>query len=218
MQQSFSTGGRRSSPWLGLSLDDQSMTLVEWCPAPRAQAAGPRWAQEVWAQGQRQDLVAWDEPVRWGAAVQMLWQRSGMRCRRLALALPAERVVQQTLQVDADLPAREVRAQVQWSASQTLDLAWDAVAFDYRVERPADAPAERPGHAVTVNWLACPLVLVRAAQQMSRAARLELQFVGVELVHGAAWAHLRSEVPGGTVEFSAQLHRACEVAHQGAVA
>ncbi len=55
-----------------------------------------------------------------GAAVGRLWQRGGMQCRRLAMGLPADRVVLQTLQVGADCPANELPAQVNWRASQAL--------------------------------------------------------------------------------------------------
>ena len=221
MQQSFAKWWRRAPVCLGFSVNAQSMTLVEWGRAGLAQAPLPRWAQEVWAPGEKQDAKpgpsAWEEPAQLaqlGAAVHAAWQRAGMRCRRLAMGLPSELVVQQTLQLDADLPARELRAQVNWSASQALDLAWDEVAFDFRIDQPADGQAAQPGASLTVTWLACPMTLVQAAQQMSHNAGLRLQFLGVEP------AHLRQveDLQMGEPALAPQWHLACEMARQGSIA
>lgn len=221
MQQSFAKWWRRAPVCLGFSVNAQSMTLVEWGRAGLAQAPLERWAQEVWAMGEKQDgkpgPSAWDEPAQLaqlGAAVHAAWQRAGMRCRRLAMGLPSELVVQQTLQLDADLPARELRAQVNWSASQALDLAWDEVAFDFRIDQPADGQAAQPGASLTVTWLACPMSLVQAAQQMSHNAGLRLQFLGVEP------AHLRQveDLQMGEPALAPQWHLACEMARQGSIA
>lgn len=221
MQQSFAKWWRRAPVCLGFSVNAQSMTLVEWCRAGLAQAPLERWAQEVWAPGEKQDgkpgLSAWDEPAQLaqlGAAVRTAWQRAGMRCRRLAMGLPSELMVQQTLQLDADLPARELRAQVNWSASQALDLAWDEVAFDFRIDKPADAQAAQPGTSLTVTWLACPMTLVQAAQQMSHSAGLRLQFLGVEPAHMPLSEDAASDLAG----LSPQWHLACEMARQGSIA
>lgn len=226
MQQSFAKWWRRAPVCLGFSVNAKSMTLVEWGPAGLAQAPLPRWAQEVWgagdageAQGEKPGLSAWDEPAQLaqlGTAVRTAWQRAGMRCRRLAMGLPSQVVVQQTLQLDADVPAGELRAQVNWSASQALELAWDEVAFDFRIENPAveaDARAVQPGASLTVNWLACPMALVHAAQQMSHSAGLRLQFLGVEP------AHLRQvqDLQMGEPALAPQWHLACEMARQGSI-
>lgn len=221
MQQSFAKWWRRAPVCLGFSVNAQSMTLVEWGRAGLAQAPLERWAQEVWAPGEKQDAKpgpsAWEEPAQLaqlGAAVHAAWQRAGMRCRRLAMGLPSELVVQQTLQLDADLPARELRAQVNWSASQALDLAWDEVAFDFRIDQPADAQAAQPGASLTVTWLACPMALVQAAQQMSHSAGLRLQFLGVEPAHMPLFEVPASDLAG----LSPQWHLACEMARQGSIA
>ena len=221
MQQSFAKWWRRAPVCLGFSVNAQSMTLVEWGRAGLAQAPLERWAQEVWTPGEKQDAKpgpsAWEEPAQLaqlGAAVRTAWQRAGMRCRRLAMGLPSELVVQQTLQLDADLPARELRAQVNWSASQALDLAWDEVAFDFRIDKPADAQAAQPGASLTVTWLACPMTLVQAAQQMSHSAGLRLQFLGVEPAHMPVSEGPASDLAG----LSPQWHLACEMARQGSIA
>jgi hypothetical protein len=221
VQQSFAKWWRRAPVCLGFSVNAQSMTLVEWCPVDLAQAPLERWAQEVWTPGEKQDgkpgLSAWEEPAQLaqlGAAVRTAWQRAGMRCRRLAMGLPSELMVQQTLQLDADLPARELRAQVNWSASQALDLAWDEVAFDFRIDKPADAQAAQPGTSLTVTWLACPMTLVQAAQQMSLSAGLRLQFLGVESAHMPLSEDAASDLAG----LSPQWHLACEMARQGSIA
>ena len=221
MQQSFAKWWRRAPVCLGFSVNAQSMTLVEWGRAGLAQAPLERWAQEVWAPGEKQDAKpgpsAWEEPAQLaqlGAAVRTAWQRAGMRCRRLAMGLPSELVVQQTLQLDADLPARELRAQVNWSASQALDLAWDEVAFDFRIDQPADGQAAQPGASLTVTWLACPMALVQAAQQMSHSAGLRLQFLGVEPAHMPVSEGPASDLAG----LSPQWHLACEMARQGSIA
>jgi Tfp pilus assembly PilM family ATPase len=119
------------------------------------------------------------------------------------MGVPADRVVLQTLQVDADWPASELRAQVNWRASQALGLNWDEVAFDYRMESQ--------GEHLAVQWLACPVALVHAAQLMSRTARLRLQFLGVE----PAQTPLRKEIQGSAPALFPQWQMACEMARQG---
>jgi Tfp pilus assembly PilM family ATPase len=203
MMQCFVRGWRRTPVWLGLSIHDQRMTLVEWHAVAATQAPLSRWAQEEWVPSTQPAPGLWDEPAKSGATLGRLWQRAGMQCRRLAMGLPANRVVLQTLQVQADCPANELRAQVNWRASQALGLNWDEVAFDYRMESP-DGPQ-------TVQWLACPLALVQAAQLMSRAAGLRLQFLGVEPAHMG----LREEKQGGAPDLLPQLQVACEMARQG---
>jgi Tfp pilus assembly PilM family ATPase len=203
MVQRFVRGWRQAPVCLGLSIHDQRMTLVEWHAAGAAQPSVQRWVQEEWMPSAEPAPGLWDEPARMGATLGRLWQRAGMQCRRLAVGLPADRVVLQTLQVEADCPANELRAQVNWRASQALGLNWDEVAFDYRTESP-DGP-------LTVHWLACPMALVHAAQLMSRAARLHLQFVGVEPAHMG----LRENQQGGAPALLPQLQMACEMARQG---
>lgn len=203
MMQCFVKGWRRTPVWLGLSIHDQRMTLVEWRAVVATQPPLPRWAQEEWVPSAEPTPGLWEEPAKWGAALGRLWQRAGMQCRRLAMGLPADRVVLQTLQVQADCPANELRAQVNWRASQALGLNWDEVAFDYRMESL--------GGPLTVHWLACPMKLVHAAQLMSRAAGLRLQFLGVEPAH----MDLREEKRGAAPELLPQLQVACEMARQG---
>lgn len=184
MRQSWYQRWRGSSVWLGLSVNDQSLTLVEGAHLLWPPAAGQRWSQASWAPAQPptsfQGPEGLSDPLTLGAAVRSAWQRAGMRCRRLAMGVPADRVVQQSLQVDADVPVHEVRDQVQWSASQALALAWDEVAFDVRIEPASKAQGTEWAAQQTVHWLACPLAWVQGAQQMSRVAQLRLQFFGVE--------------------------------------
>ena len=209
MQHSFGNWWQRGSVWLGLSVNAHSMTLVEWRPMQAPIAPLQRWAQETWALGPSIAPDPWEDPTRLGLAVQALAQRAGLRCRRLAMGVAADRVVQQRMPVEPGLPARDVRAQVNWSASQALGLAWHEVAFDYRL-----VPEDVTGSAAldaprTVDWLACPMRLVQAAQLMSRSAHLRLQFLGVEPVPMAL-------TQAATAAGPAQLQVACEMARQGA--
>ena len=122
------------------------------------------------------------------------------------------RVVQQRLQVDANWPVSELRAQVQWSASQALGLAWDEVTVDYRFDPQDDVLLPQTDGFRTLHWLACPLALVLAAQQMCRSARLSLQFMGVEPAQIG-----RPELTfAGRPDVPVQLQVACEMARQGA--
>lgn len=202
---------------LGLSFDAQSLTLLEgpgWCWPPEP---GLRWAQAAWSASDNpvpspspvpNPLM---DPVALGTSVRTAWQGSGMRCRRLAMGVPADQVVQQVLQIDADLPAHEVRTQVQWQASQALAMEWQEVAFDYQLDPAARPPGPRSEASQTVHWLACPLAWVQWAQQMSRAAQLRLQFLGVEPLglQGSADTFMQMSAP-------LQWQRASEMARQGA--
>lgn len=210
---------QRAPVWLGLSVNAHSLTLVEgadprWPPAP-----GQRWVQAAWTSPHNSalssDPFAGMDLVALGTAVRTQWQRAGMCCRRLAMGVPADRVVQQSLQLEADVPAHEVRAQVQWSASQALGLEWSEVAFDVRLEPPLVQHGLETSAVQTVHWLACPRAWVQAAQQMSRVAQLRLQFLGVEPVDGPA------SDPGiadaAQKPAPVQWHKASEMARQGAL-
>jgi len=212
VQHSFAKWWSRGPVWLGLSLNQGRMALVPWRAAGTEPPASPRWRQEAWALDACSIPATdpWQDPVGCGAPLQRLVQRLGVRCRRLAMGVPAERVVQQRLQVDADLPAGELRAQVQWSASQALGLAWDEVACDHRFDE--DGEALTSGAPRTVHWLACPLTLVQAAQQISQAAGLRLQFLGVEPAHSAQ----EMAEPSATQQVLTSVQVACELARQGA--
>ncbi len=214
MPRSFAKWWSGRTVWLGLSVNAQSMTLVEWSAAGCAQPSALRWGQASWTAAAFDPAVTdpWQDPSRLGVAVQDLAQRSGVRCRRLAMGVSADRVVQQRLQVDANWPVSELRAQVQWSASQALGLAWDEVTVDYRFDPQDDALSPQADGFRTLHWLACPLALVLAAQQMCRSARLSLQFMGVEPAQIG-----RPELTfAGIPDVPVQLQVACEMARQGA--
>ena len=214
MLHSFAKWWSGRPVWLGLSVNAQSMTLVEWRAAGCAQPTTLRWGQETWTAGAHDSAVSdpWQDPSRLGVAVQELAQRTGVRCRRLALGVSADRVVQQRLQVQANWPVSELRAQVQWSASQALGLGWDEVSFDYRFDPQDDALSPQAQGFRTLHWLACPMALVLAAQQMCRSAHLSLQFMGVEPAQIGRPALTIAGMPEGPV----QLLVACEMARQGA--
>jgi Tfp pilus assembly PilM family ATPase len=215
MQQFFAKRWRTGPLSLGCSIDVQSLTLVEWGAVGPASQGAQRWAQEAWAPGKVRDQGIWHDPAQLGVAVQALWQRAGMRCRRLALGLPADRVAQQNLQIEAGLPEKDIRAQVNWRASQALALAWDEVAFDYRIESDIEnTRASDSGDAIQVKWLACPMAVVQAARQMSYSARLNLRYLGVEPAH----TPLMDQQHGVDPALLPQWHGACYIARQGAMA
>jgi Tfp pilus assembly PilM family ATPase len=133
-------------------------------------------------------------------------------------------MVQQTLQLEAGLPDKDIRAQVNWRASQALALAWNDVAFDYRIESESQNQSESDPatqthavdsvDAILVKWLACPMSVVQAARQMSHSAGLHLRFLGVEPAHTPLMDALR----GGDPALLPQWHGACDIARQGAMA
>lgn len=228
MQQFFEKWWRTGPLSLGCLIDAHSLTLVEWGGVWPAQPCVQRWVQEACAPGtardQVVDRVVWNDPAQIGAAVQALRQRAGMRCRRLALGLPADRVVQQTLRLEAGLSKKDIRAQVNWRASQVLALSWDEVAFDYQIEMESEnqsqsdiatqTPAADSTVAIQVKWMACPMAVVKAAKQISHHAGLHLRFLGVEPARSA----LMDEPHGGDPAFLSQWHGACDLARQGAMA
>jgi len=214
MKTFFGRRGSRVPVCLGLSFDAQSLSLVEWSPTRPAYSSCLRWGQQDGSQGEWSGPALQRDPARLGAAVRSLWRSSGMRCQKLAMGLPADLVVQQNLQLDADLPERDIRAQVNWRASEVLSLAWDQVAFDYRVVVAplTGARGSPPTASLSVSWLACPRALVQAAQQMSRSAGLHLCLLGLE----SAQPPPEEDHAGMDADLIPQLLRACEMARQGA--
>lgn len=194
--------------WLGLSIGEQGLTLVA--------------LRSLDGQVQQWGACAWVEPVAdpWAdlrglaSEVKALRQRQHIQGRRLAMGLPRHLTVEQSLQVAADLPVRDVQAHVAWAASQALEMEWDAVAYDYRFETDVDAPSVQLQDSRTVTWMACPQAMVRAAQQMSKAAGLKLQFLGIEPLPDFESVVRHGLLPDGAS--LAQFDIACEMARQGA--
>ena len=121
------------------------------------------------------------------------------------MGLPQNQVAQDSLQVEEALPEKDIRARVVWAASQRLQLEWDAVVVDYRFE-PQETELRSTSGFRTVSWGACGIAWTRAADQISRAAGLSLQFLGVEPVLDVT-----------TFEDTSPRYRiACELAWQGA--
>ncbi len=211
MQQSLAKWWNPRPVCLGLSVSDQSMTLVEWRPKGAMQSPRQHGVQETCCDRSGRPLSgasAWEDPAQMGSALARMWQKAGMRCRRLAMGVPADRVVHHRFQVEADLPKHELRTQVRWSASQALALEWPEVAFDYRIEKPTgDLTADG---LVTVHWTACPIAWVHQAQHISRVAHLQLQFLGVEPER--SWR--MDEGPCQDPESGSQWSLACEMARQ----
>ncbi len=202
MFQSFGKWRRQSPGWLGLSIDAQGMTLVDLGPASMASGQIQRSVAKDWV-----DPTAspWQDPLASGAAIQNWLKRAELPRRRLAMGLPQDQVAQDSLQVEDALPEKDIRAQVVWAASQRLQLEWDAVVVDYRCELQETESRSISGSR-TVFWGACGIAWTRAADQMSRAAGLSLQFLGVEpAMDLAIWE--------GT---SLRYRIACDLAWQGA--
>jgi Tfp pilus assembly PilM family ATPase len=208
--QSFAKWWCQMPGWLGLSIGAQGLTLVE---LRSLEGAIHQWGTVEWVE----PLVdPWADLKRLASEVKALRQRQRIQARRLAMGLPRHLTVEQSLQIAADLPVRDVHAHVAWAASQALQMEWDAVAFDYRFEADDEVPSTHQQDSRTVTWRACPQAMVRAAQEMSRAAGLKLQFLGVEPLPDAdpvACHGLLLDGPSAT-----QLGIACEMARQGAQA
>ena len=202
MLQYFEKWRRQPPGWLGLSIDAQGMTLVDLCPEAMTSGQIQRSVAEDWV-----DLTAspWQDPLASGAAIQKWLKRAELPRRRLAMGLPQDQVAQDSLQVELALAEKDIHAQVVWAASQRLQLEWDAVVVDYRCE-PQETELRSTSGFRTVSWGACGIAWTRAADQMSRAAGLSLQFLGVEPVLDVA-----------TFEDTSPRYRiACELAWQGA--
>ena len=110
-------------------MDEQGASLVELCPQAMVQRRIERSVDVPWPTPKQ----PWQDPVACGRALSRGMADAHIGHRPLALALPSDAVVQDSLWVDADLTAQEIHDQVTWVASQALQLEWDAVAVDYRI-------------------------------------------------------------------------------------
>lgn len=212
MLQSFQKWWGRSPGWLGLSVGEHGMTLVEMSSGVGSDRPICRWGATAWMAPASDP---WANVMYLATQVKALQHRQQIQAGRLAIGLPCHRVVLQTLHIDTHLPARDVRAHVAWAAGQALDLEWDAVSFDYRSESIVDPQSGPSQDGRTVTWVACPKSLVRAAHELSQAAGLKLHFLGVEPFPETL--SLTSYSPPD-LEDSIQFQVACEMAKQGAQA
>jgi len=167
---------RRQAPGsLGLSIDALGFTLVALRPEAMHSSQILPFGQSDWTD---LSVSPWQDPLASGTAIQACLKRAKLPRWRLAMGLPQEQVTQGALQVEDGLPAKDIRDQVIWAASQGLQLEWDAVVVDYQLE-PQEAGLQSPLGARRVSWAACGKAWALAADQMSRAAGLSLQFLGV---------------------------------------
>lgn len=160
--------------WLGMAMDEKGASLVELCPQAMVQRRIERSVDVPWPAPKQ----PWQDPVACGRALSRGMAEAHIGHRRLALAMPSNAVVSDSLWVDADLTAQEIHDQVTWVASQALQLDWDAVAVDYRRD---ETPIGGSAGQVHWFWAACPQERVDAASQLSRAAGLRLAFLGPSL-------------------------------------
>jgi len=175
MFQSLGKWQRQAPGSLGLSIDAQGFTLVALCPVAAGKQPILPWGQADW----NGPLASpWQDPLASGAAIHACLKRANIPRWRLAMGLPQDLVKQGTLLVEDGLPAKDIRDQVIWAASQDGQLEWDAVVVDYRCEPQAAAHPLTSG-SCRVTWAACGKTWALAADQMSRAAGLSLQFLGV---------------------------------------
>jgi len=167
---------RHQAPWsLGLSMDAQGFTLVALCAVDPDKSPMLPFGQADWPS----PLASpWQDPLASGAAIQACQKRAKLPRWRLAMGLSQDQVRQGALQVEEGLPLGDIRDQVIWAASQALQLEWDAVVVDYQcVLQEAWSPSSTGSRSVA--WAACNKAWALAADQMSRAAGLSLQFLGV---------------------------------------
>jgi len=185
---------------LGLSMDAQGFTLVALCAVNPDKSQILPFGQADWTG----PLASpWQDPLASGAAIHVCLKRAQLPRWRLAMGLPQDQVWQGVLQVEEALPARDIRDQVIWAASQDLQLEWDAVVVDYQWEPPeAGSPASKGSRRV--SWAACGKSWALAADQMSRAAGLSLQFLGVDPEFDS------HEMEGPSLQYRS----ACELAKQ----
>jgi len=202
MFQSFGKWRRQPPGWLGLSMDPQGMTLVALCHEAMASGQIQRYIAQDWVDA---TSSSWQDPLATGAAIRAWLKIAGLPRWRLAMGLPQDQVAQGSLQVEGNLPARDIRAQVIWAAGQALQLEWDAVVVDYRFETQEAEPRSASGIR-TVSWGASGKALALAADQMSRSAGLSLQFLGVEPVRDVSVME----------DKSLRYRVACSLALQGA--
>lgn len=99
---------RRKSPGLGLLIKQQGLVMVQTVPGQDSANDKPLWhwqalgsfADELMPDG------AWPDP-KW---VKQVRQRSGFQAQLLAMAIPREHLHSIQLQIDSDVPLRQLRA------------------------------------------------------------------------------------------------------------
>lgn len=107
------------------------------------------------------------------------------QARQCSLSLPRSRCVLGHCTWPADWSEQEVAAQVQVEAAAALDLAPQALGFDYRPAGPAGVQQDW-------CWAACARSELRPLRQAFRALPLQLFAVEpAELAARRAWQHLR---------------------------
>jgi len=157
--------------------------------------AGDRWRvleSLQWPVAQAGTAGAEDEPlIDAGLLRQALLAPAVMahpQARQCTLSLPRSRCVMGHAAWPADWAEEEVAAQVQVEAAAALDLAPQALGFDYQTDGP-------PGPAGALQqwcWAACARSELRPLRQAFRGQSLQLFAVEpAELAARRAWQHLR---------------------------
>ena len=104
--------------WLGMAMDDQGASLVELCPQSMVRRHIERSVDVQWPMSKQ----PWLDPVACGRALSKCMTDARIQPRRLAMALPRDAVVQDSLWMDVNLTDAEIHDQVTWVASQALQL------------------------------------------------------------------------------------------------
>ncbi len=132
-----------------------------------------------------------------GEAIRRAVKRSGSRLSDVAVAIAGDAVITKTIQLSADLPGRELEAQVELQADQYIPFPMEEVRFDFEVL----GPSERDPELLDVELVASRIENVDARTNAVRAAGLNPKIVDVEeFALDNACALLRHQMPNQGVE------------------
>ncbi len=142
---------RRKSPGLGLLIKQQGLAMVQTAPGQDSANEMPLWhwqalgsfADELMPDG------AWPDP-KW---VRQVRQRSGFQAHLLAMAIPREHLYSLHLQIDSDIPQRQLRAVLSERLQDSLPWPLQDCLWDFQTVAAAQAPTAAPLDSGRPAWL-----------------------------------------------------------------
>lgn len=184
--------GKDAGSLLGVEIAPDTVRIVQ------LQQRNRRWRVLGWAQEPVEspagnDWVAQPKPVV--AALQRAYRRTGLRQRRVALALPASQVICKLCHLPAGQGEAQMEAQLLADAERLFPFPLEDLALDFQVIGESSA---QPG-SIEAMVAACRQSALAPLEAAVEEAGLQLEVVEVDSIA------LRRMLPPGSLERSALL-------------
>ncbi|MBT8142920.1 MAG: pilus assembly protein PilM [Gammaproteobacteria bacterium] len=165
---------KKSKPVLGLDISSSAVKLLELTKTSKSYRVESYAAEGLPSNAVNEKSISDVEAV--GEAIRRAVKRSGTKLNDVAVAIAGDAVITKTIQLDANLPDRELEERVLMQADQYIPFPMEEVRYDFEVIGISDRDPE----LLDVELVASRIENVDVRTQAVRAANLNPKIVDIE--------------------------------------